>query len=533
MLISKGPAWSHHSRIHGIWTMVLASALLLGEACGGGAANGQPKPSPTAPTINPVLMACPPDTPSFLLKVPGTNFNSGSVLLVNGREVPTTYHGPNLVSAWINSQELAFGGSCEVKNASPTLERSGLQPISSGRFLSGYLNPTCSPRRVVAGAPAFTLAIWNVPVDDTSAIIWNGVELPTLADPKSSYASALVPASEVVSPGYSVASLYSRATGAITPAQVIHVTVDQQVAAMVESPTGDRLLAIVPDTGRAFAGRLISLDPHTGQINSLLAPAVAPTSLVVSGDGNSLYLGSKYSKRVDRLVWPSLSQAATFEHQFTGTGSLVALPGSSTSVVVGQTVIGSTQVVEIFDEGQPRAGGGSVIGSGDCLAVDETGTRVYALDNGLSSFELRSYAVDAVGLNQTGVSGALPIGFQTGIATWGGKVYTSNGLVIDSITMAVQAKRIPASTDSRFLLDPPNNRIYFFEDSGFYGLKYLMVYNLATLEQVGALPLPGMTGAPRAIVRWGANGLALVPDPDSGTESPLFLMQTDLVKAFY
>jgi hypothetical protein len=471
-------------------------------------------------------------SPSFQLSIPGVNFTSTSVVLLNGRECPTTYLGPNLLSVFVNTADLIPGGTCRVRNPAPTAELS--EPIF---FIRGSLNdgpvPMTSPTKVGAGSRAFTLSFSGMPVDKDTVIIWNGLAMPTTVNLALGYASTIIPEQEVAKPGYAVAALYSQSAGWITPAQIVNITLNQPVSGMVESPADGNLLAIVPDTTSVNPKSLIQIDPRSGQVTPLLALANNPSALVLASDKGSIYTGSTQSSLIRRLAWPSLAPLSTIDLVSGGTVSLAVVPGSPNSVMVGKsTSFPPTLEIVIYDDGTPRSLHGAVDGYRDCIAIDESGAKVYALNNGLTNFDMRAYTVDGSGLASSGRSGTLDIGFGTGLAISGGKLYTSSGLVIDSATLAPLSKRIVVPSDSRFLVDPPNNRIYFVGASGTYGTGYLFVYDLTTLNQVGALILHGMISTPQRLVRWGRNGLAVVPDSGYGNDSTMYVFQTDLVRPF-
>lgn len=511
-------------------------ALCLSLGCGGGGGgDGTPSKavSPTAPRILATSIICPSDSPSFQLSLPGANFISTSVILLNGRECPTTYLGPDRLSAFVNAGDIIPGSSCQVRNPTPTPELSEQKILVSANFNASSLKPITSPTNVGAGSPAFTLAFWGIPIDKDSVIVWNGLAMPTTLDLTTGYASTIIPAQEAAKPGYAVTALYSSNGGWITPAQIVNITLNQPVSGMVESPAGGNLLAIVPDTSTVNPSSLIQIDPKSGQVTSMLTLGKNPSALAVASDKGSIYMGSTQSNLVQRLAWPGLAQMSAVDLVSSGTVSLVTVPGSPNSILVGQTTIfPPAQEVVIYDDGKPRVLHGGVYGYRDCIAIDESAAKVYALNNGLSSFDMEAYTADSSGLTLIGRSGTLDIGFGTGIAVSGGKLYTSSGLVIDTTTLAPLSKRIVVTSDSRLLLDPPNNRIYFVGPSGFYGLGYVFAYDLTTLNQVGALPLHGMITTPQRIVRWGRNGLAVIPDSAYGNDSTMYVFQTDLVRPF-
>lgn len=514
--------------------LVLCLAAALG--CGGGGSGaGIPNKavSPTAPRILANSIICPPDSPSFQITLPGANFTSTSVILLNGRECPTTYLGPDRLSAFVNAVDILPYSTCEVRNPTPTPEYSEQKIFVVPNGNTSSLRPGTSPTMVGAGSPAFTLTFSGIPIDKDSVIVWNGLAVPTTLDLARGYASTIIPAQEVAKPGYAVTALYSSNGAWITPAQIVNITLSQPVSGVVESPAGGNLLAIVSSTSTANPSSLIQIDPKSGQVTSMLTLGKDPSALALASDKGSIYIGSTQSNFVQRLAWPGLAQMSAIDLVSSGTESLVAVPGSPDSILVGQTTIfpGSQNIV-IYDDGKPRAHPGGVYGFQDCIAIDESAAKVYVLNNGLSSFDAEAYTADSSGLTFIGRSGTLDIDFGTGIAVSGGKLYTSSGLVIDTNTLTPLSKRIGVTSDSCFLLDPPNNRIYFAGPSGFYGHGYVFAYDLATLNYVGFLRLNGMIATPKRIVRWGRNGLAVVPYSTYGSDATMYVFQTDLVRPF-
>lgn len=534
MIVNHPTFWSRVTMRGLIVSSCMSTLLILGTACGGGGGGGtpSPKPSATAPILYSGVAVCPSDSPSFRLTVQGGNFNSSSVLLINGRVYTTTFLSPTQLATYVNGQDFAGGGTCQVQNSSPALERSEVKGAASASLTNAFLHPTVYPLQVAAGSPSFSLSFSGVPVDSRTAIIWNGLALSTTLDVPGGRATATIPSSEVANPGYAVAALYSPDAGAITPAQVISITTNLQVSQLMEAPSGGKLVALSPDTSTTYPGALVQIDPLTGQVSPLLTPSVVPTSLAVASDKGSLYLGSTWSSQVMRLAWPGLTQMAAFDLGATSTASLLAVPGRPGSVMVGQnTIFRPAQELVIFDDGVPRNLHGGVYGYGNCMTFDADAGKFYALDNAQSGFDLTSYSVDGAGFSQLGSKLALPAGFGAGIGYSNGRLYVSNGLVLDLSTMTALTSRFGAGSDSRFLLDPPNNRVYFI-GQGSYGVIYLTAFNLTTFAQVGALALRGMTGMPQQIVRWGRYGLAIIPDASYGTSPTAFVFQSDLVAPF-
>lgn len=509
--------------------LAMGGGLALLLACGGGGGGStQPLPSATAPKLVSSTYLCPEDTPSFNLIVIGANFSKNSVVLVNGKERATTYLGMDRLSVLIDRLDVV--GTCQVRNPPPGNEVSGIATILSAPLNAKAAHPIMSPTRVTQGSGDFGLGFWGIPIDKDSVILWNGRVMPTTVDLTTGYAHATIPASDVTLPGYGVAALYNSGTAlaGCTPAQVVNITFDQQVSGMVESPGGGQLLCVVPASSPTFASNLLSIDPGTGAMASLKVLAGDPSLILNSGDKQTFYVGSNSTSLVERYAWPSLTLNQEFNVNLGHPIQMLELPGSPGSLLINQWggPFGPAGLV-IYDNGIPRAKQSAIYGFGNCLAVNADATRAYGYENGLSSQEFVAYSIDGTGLAELSRTGNLITG-NADIAYAGGSIYSSYGAVIDPATTSVQSPGPLAPSDSKLLIDVTNDRMYFFGSMD-YQTKIILIYRLSTLEQIGSLPVHGMTGLPGTLVRWGKNGLAATSKPGSGTGSPIYLFQCDYV----
>lgn len=511
--------------------LAMGGGLALLVACGGGGGgSAQPIPSATAPKLATSTYLCPEDTPSFNLIVIGANFSKSSVVLVNGQERATTYLGMDRLSVLID--RLDVGGSCQVRNPPPGNEVSGIATILAAPLNAKASHPIMSPTRVTQGSGDFLLSFWGIPIDKDSVILWNGRAMPTTVDLTTGFAHATVPGSDVTIPGYGVAALYNSGTAlaGCTPAQVVNITFDQQVSGMVESPGGGKLLCVVPASSPTFASNLLSIDPGTGAMASLKVLADDPSLILNSGDKQTFYVGSNSTSLVERFAWPSLTLSQEFNVNLGHPIQMLELPGSPGSLLINQWGgpfgPGPAGLV-IYDNGIPRTKQGGIFGHGNCLAMNTDASMAYAFENGLSSKELVTYSIDGTGLTERFRTGNLITG-DADIAYAGGSIYTSYGAVIDPATTSIRSPGPLAPSDSRLLIDATNDRLYFFGSMD-YQTKIILIYRLSTLEQIGSLPVHGMTGFPGTLVRWGKNGLAVTSMPGSGSGSPIYLFQCDFV----
>ncbi len=140
------------------------------------------------------------------------------------------------------------------------------------------------------------------------------------------------------------------------------------------------------------------------------------------------------------------------------------------------------------------------------LAFDDSGSRLYAYNSFLSSFELKVNEVSSRGVQWRSATGELVVGYGTKIRSAQGLLYASSGIVVDPEKL-VRVGRFEdewLGSDAVVAPDPSAGRVYFATCAG------LLVFDSATYARLGRLPAgPGsIQGCPRDLVRVGGESLA-------------------------
>jgi hypothetical protein len=108
-----------------------------------------------------------------------------------------------------------------------------------------------------------------------------------------------------------------------------------------------------------------------------------------------------------------------------------------------------------------------------------------------------------------------------------GRIYTTNGLVIDPETPKIVGNfSFPTPTTvSGIVPDPATGRLYVLTSTAFCGpncsyTALIYAFDLNTLALIDSIEVPGLRGAPRSFIRWGANGFAFRTNEFNGFASP-------------
>ncbi|HKE60428.1 MAG TPA: Calx-beta domain-containing protein, partial [Pyrinomonadaceae bacterium] len=110
-----------------------------------------------------------------------------------------------------------------------------------------------------------------------------------------------------------------------------------------------------------------------------------------------------------------------------------------------------------------------------------------------------------------------------------GRLYGSSGRVIDP-----EAKTLFGTFNTSgvaLAVDTTLGRVFFLSNNFGSGPTQLTAYDLNTFLPLGTVSLQGVSGTPRNLVRWGANGLAFstVTSFSSNSTSQVYLIQSALV----
>jgi len=278
---------------------------------------------------------------------------------------------------------------------------------------------------------------------------------------------------------------------------------------------------------------VVTFDSDTNQIESAAFIGSEPSILSASPDGSAVYAYLSGEYDLARLNVAAGSRDLVFAADPTGgfdqqygvfdmamspDGGLAV---SSQSAFVGinggfdQTRPG--QFIGIFDNGVPRPeidsnsqGPFANDPATFALAFDDTGSRLYAYNSFLSSFELKREAVSERGVQWLSSEGGLISGYGATIRYAEGLLYSSNGWVVDPEQSVVAGRFADpwfAGTGAAVAPDPARGRIYF---ATYFGI---LIFDINTRVLLARLPInlgPNVFNSPQSLVRFGADGLAFL-----------------------
>jgi hypothetical protein len=174
--------------------------------------------------------------------------------------------------------------------------------------------------------------------------------------------------------------------------------------------------------------------------------------------------------------------------------------------------------VAVFDDGLQRPTQTSRHTGSDVITFSATASVLYGYNNETTEFGFRRMAIADSGVTVMDVydsfhtGGGLIDQFNADIVFGGGRVYSTNGRIIDpSVPGLVGTLALPNPYGNLVVPDAGLGRVFYLALEG--GLVYsIRAFDVATRAQVGAVNL-GSIGLPSGVppsslVRWGAKGLA-------------------------
>ena len=297
---------------------------------------------------------------------------------------------------------------------------------------------------------------------------------------------------------------------------------------LVYSPTLNKLYASVPSSAGSGGNSITTINPTTGAIDSSVFVGSEPNKLAISDDGQSLYVnldGAFSIRRFDASTQIPGLEFSVGQDNFFGRYAITDLavaPGNPNLVAVARHHLGVSPPqagVAVFDNGvqRPTTGPGHSEGS-DFLAFSASASTLYG--SGFSS-GLKTLTVNASGVS---VSFSSSLSFGGRIKFSNNLIFSSGGRVVNPATDTLLGTFTGTASDA-FVPDTSAGRVYFVTQDPFSSNNLILrAFSIDTFLQVGSLTIPGVTGQPTSLVRWGANGLAF-----RTTNDELFIIQTSLI----
>lgn len=302
---------------------------------------------------------------------------------------------------------------------------------------------------------------------------------------------------------------------------------------LVYDPVRGLLHASVPGRAGSIGNSVIALDPEKAALGVPLWVGSEPGKLALSDDGRSLYValaGAAAVRRVDLAAQRAELQFPVGREGLLGdiyfALDMEVLPGRAGSVAISRFVSPFSTAfggVAVYDDGVPRP---NIARLGDSRLIEfsESPSRLYGHDNLTTSFAVTRLQVDDSGVSFVDTAWNLTSGFNQEMEFDNGLLYMSSGTVIDPEAERAVGTcpgiRLPA------LVRPDSSvgRIFFLTGEG--PTRALLAFDMGSLQQVGSLAVPGVSGKASSLVRFGTDGLAFRTD-----DNQLFLIRTALVPA--
>ena len=474
--------------------------------------------------------------PEMTLRITGTGFVGNSKGRFSGAERPTTFVSATTLDVLLNEGDLRAAGTFHITVVNPT-PGGGTSNALDFVLVNGV--PTLEPLPSSgghAGRPGFTLFVHSRGFVQGAAVHWNGSARP------SQYISgtrmtAEISSTDVASAGTAQITVVNPAPGGGTSASLPFVvrSVPATTATSAtrvqlggndlawDSPT-NRLYLSIRSTATLDANSIVAVDPTTGTVTGRVFVGSNPSRIERTRDGQYLYVGLNGASAVRRVTISPLTAGLQWS-LLAGevAGEIKAIPGSPLSVAVSRQRPGYSPPLEgvtVYDDGIPRPQSSSGHTGANRLEVLDSPSIMYGYNNAHTGFEFFTLGVDASGIRHLNATGGLIGGFYTHIAGAAGRIYGTDGSIVDA------ERRVKigsfAAGSSAILPDPATGRAFMLVGSG------IAVYDLNNFQLLGTVPVTGINLdhpaliSPR-LVRWGSDGIAFLDADDLFlVRSPIF-----------
>lgn len=295
---------------------------------------------------------------------------------------------------------------------------------------------------------------------------------------------------------------------------------------LVYDPAGNRIYASIPSSALSGPNNVVRINPDTGAIEAAVPVGTNPGKLALSSNGQYLYVAVTNGTAVQRITLATLTADPPFllgNDSFFGAYSvedMAVVPDNPGVIAVSRKNSGISPRhagVAVYDNGvqrpatTPRHTGANVIEFGSA-------TRLYGYNTESTEFGFRRMVVDASGVTVVDVTDSALRGFSIDIAFAAGRVYASNGQVIDGEARTLVG-HLAGSFSGPIRPDAGVGRIFGLEADG-----RLLAWDVDTFRLLGAMEVPTAVGEVGSLTRWGSDGLAFRTD-----RNQLFLVRTSLV----
>lgn len=288
---------------------------------------------------------------------------------------------------------------------------------------------------------------------------------------------------------------------------------------LIYDPGTQRIYASVPGT----PGNITPIDPMTGTTGTAIPVGNGPRKLARSDNGQFLYVGldgEAAVQRIDVTTQTAGLKVALGTDSISGlplfAEDIEVLPGISQSVAISRRNQGFSprhEGVAIYDGGVRRPATTPPHTGSNVIEFSALSSRLYGYNQETSEFGFRRMTVDASGVTVLDVfdsfMGDLISGFDVDIKFEGGRIYTTTGRVIDPEARTVVGTfSLPTTVGNLVKPDATIGRVFFLTGKGSSGTWSIRAFDPNTRQLLGSANIPGVTGDPGSLIRWGSKGLA-------------------------
>ena len=318
------------------------------------------------------------------------------------------------------------------------------------------------------------------------------------------------------------------ATGAVQSVSTGVREISLPVNAIAVLPGTPKLLMATPSRAGSKGNSIVTFNTATNQIESAGFIGSEPSLLAVTPDGSAAYAYLSGEYNLARFNLASGSRDLVFaadpsggSDQQYGVFDMAMGPDGGLAVTSQNAFVGllggfdqtrPAQFIGIFDNGvlRPQIGVNANEPATLELAFNDSGSRLYAFNSFLSSFELVRESVSANGVQFLSRTEGLLFGYNTQIRSALGLIYSSSGSVIDPEQLVGVGRFSDpwmSGSGNAVAPDAAAGRVYFATASG------ILVFDATTFALIGRLPINfgvSIQNYPVNVVRFGSDALAFL-----------------------
>jgi uncharacterized protein (TIGR03437 family) len=425
------------------------------------------------------------------------SFYDGSVASFDGGKLrPNVDFDNDSLQVWTAGElgfQLTFGATNMLYGYAGTLKRwrvspNGVQPLSiadnltgemfeeielrwAGGLLYSALGDVIDPERsrrvgrfLDGGQQVSAASVWpdaaagRVYFITGSKILvfdmYNFAEIGSLTLPVSAQATTLVKAGAnlafLTTTGdvwvVDIASIPANSNPVVPPLEQLPSTpgvavIDLQANDLAYDAAADRLYATTPNSEGALANGVLAIAPGSAVVTATYFGSINPRLIQLSDDGKTAFISNGQVNNGAEMIDEALSSVnlttGMISQQYDSNNSYVIDGVVPLSGEPGSVAVLNGGMVRVYDGTIQRSNSDSAIGFCTSLQPGADANRLYCY-NGTSDFKFSRLAVDPKGVTLLSSSGADLIGgYKASILYSGGRVYASNGRIIDPEAMTL------------------------------------------------------------------------------------------------